>query len=83
MAEMRWIRRKEDIVTLRTGRVGAFFEELVERLLGVIDRFLTKWCRCRIITVRCAMSDVVVYADSSGRSCSQRMSSEKRQQTST
>lgn len=51
MAEMLWIRRKEDIVTLRTGRVGAFFDELVERLLGVIDRFLTRWCGCTVINV--------------------------------
>lgn len=51
LAEMRWIQRKEDIVTLRTGREAAGFEEPMERLLGVIDRFLTTKCRCHLVKV--------------------------------
>ena len=42
-AEERWIKRKEDIVTLRHGREWSSFDGLVEFLLRKID--------CRLIKV--------------------------------
>lgn len=51
LAEMQWVQRKEDIVTLRTGREAAGFEEFIESTLHTIDRFLTKTCHWGIITV--------------------------------
>lgn len=50
--EFRFIKRKEDIVTLRTGRECAAFDSLVERALSGIDGFLVNRCRCKIIRVR-------------------------------
>nr|OQO26163.1 hypothetical protein B0A51_03882 [Rachicladosporium sp. CCFEE 5018] len=47
--EQDFILRKEDIVTLHTGREGAMFEGLVMRVLQRVDRFLVHRCRCRII----------------------------------
>lgn len=51
--EATFIQRKEDIVTLRTGRECAAFDGLVERSLAMLDRFLTTRCGCRIVQVSC------------------------------
>jgi len=48
-SESKFIRRKEDLVTLRVGREGAGFEGVVEQMLSRTDRFLTKRLKCRII----------------------------------
>lgn len=50
--EQSFIRRKEDIVTLRKGRECAGFDSFIERVLSRTDRFLVNRCRCRIIQVR-------------------------------
>ena len=50
-SESKFIRRKEDLVTLRGGREGAGFEGVVEQMLSRTDRFLTKRLKCRIIKV--------------------------------
>ena len=39
-AEARYIRKKEDIVTLRTGRESAGFDGFVERCLASLDGWL-------------------------------------------
>lgn len=49
--EIEYIRRKEDIITLRTGRECAAFDNLVERALSRIDRFLVEVCKWHIIQV--------------------------------
>ena len=49
--EARFIRRKEDIVTLRTGRECAGFDSYVERCLFNIDKFLGHYLCCRVIQV--------------------------------
>lgn len=51
-SEAQFIRRKEDIVTLRTGRESAGFDSFIERCLGVTDEFLQKRLKCRLIQVR-------------------------------
>lgn len=50
--EAQFIRRKEDIVTLRVGRECAGFDGLIERLLGSSDRFLQRWFHISVIRVR-------------------------------
>lgn len=50
--EAQFIRRKEDIVTLRSGRESAVFDSLVERCLSRVDDFLQRRLRCHIIRVR-------------------------------
>lgn len=49
--EQRFILRKEDLVTLRSGREGAGFESLVERMLSKTDMLLKSF-GCPIIQVR-------------------------------
>lgn len=49
--EALYIQRKEDIVTLRSGRECASFDSLVERVLSRIDKFLTDRCKCNIVKV--------------------------------
>lgn len=46
--EARYIRKKEDIVTLRTGRESAGFDGFVERCLTRLDCWL-KACGCNMI----------------------------------
>lgn len=41
--EQEFIMRREDIITLRSGREGAGFEGLVERTLGKADRFMQRF----------------------------------------
>ena len=48
--EQNFIMRREDIITLRSGREGAGFEGLVERTLGKADRFLQRF-GCNAIQV--------------------------------
>ena len=48
--EQDFILRREDIVTLRSGREGAGFEGLVERTLGKADKFLQRF-GCKVIQV--------------------------------
>ncbi|KAK3115260.1 hypothetical protein LTR53_005580 [Teratosphaeriaceae sp. CCFEE 6253] len=49
--EMEYIRRKEDLVTLRDGRESASFDVLVERCVTGLDKFLSRWCRCKRLFV--------------------------------
>lgn len=49
--EQQFILRKEDLVTLRSGREGAGFESLVERMLSRTDKVLQS-VGCNIIQVR-------------------------------
>lgn len=63
LAEMRWIQRKEDIVTLRPGREAAGFEELVEGLVGVLDRFFTAKCGCNVIKVCWTTAEETLVVD--------------------
>jgi hypothetical protein len=49
--EQQFILRKEDLVTLRSGREGAGFESLVERMLSNTDRLLQSY-GCNLIQVR-------------------------------
>jgi G:T/U-mismatch repair DNA glycosylase len=49
--EQQFILRKEDLVTLRSGREGAGFESLVERMLSKTDSLLQSY-RCNLIQVR-------------------------------
>jgi len=41
--EQQFILRREDIITLRSGREGAGFEALVEQMVGKADRFLQRF----------------------------------------
>lgn len=50
--EQSFIRRKEDIITLRTGRECAIFDAFVERSLSKLDRFLVAHLGWHIIQVR-------------------------------
>jgi hypothetical protein len=43
--EAAYIQRKEDIVTLRSGREGTGFDGLIERGLSGLDNFFTKRCK--------------------------------------
>lgn len=54
--EQEFAKRKEDIVTLRKGREGAAFDNLVERMLGRTNRFF-HWCgwEKNIIQVRVSL----------------------------
>ncbi|OQN98126.1 hypothetical protein B0A48_15958 [Cryoendolithus antarcticus] len=47
--ERDFILRKEDIVTLRSGRDGAVFEGLVMRTLHRVNKFLQRRCGCRLV----------------------------------
>lgn len=49
--EQQFILRKEDLVTLRSGREGVGFELLVERMLSKTDKLLQSF-GCNIIQVR-------------------------------
>ncbi|KAK5677034.1 hypothetical protein LTS10_010222 [Elasticomyces elasticus] len=51
--QLEFIRRKEDIITLRAGRECASFDGFVERCLNGLDGFLSKYCRCKVIKVGC------------------------------
>lgn len=48
--EQEFILRREDIITLRSGREGAGFEALVEQMVGKADRFLQRF-GCKAIQV--------------------------------
>jgi hypothetical protein len=55
--EQSFILRREDIVTLRSGREGAGFEGLVERTLGKADRFLQRFgCKAIQVSPQCITS---------------------------
>ncbi|TKA36433.1 hypothetical protein B0A54_12447 [Friedmanniomyces endolithicus] len=47
--ELDFINCKEDIITLRDGHESASFDEVVERCLRGLDRFLSSWCHCQVI----------------------------------
>lgn len=49
--EQEFILKKEDLVTLRTGRECAGFDGVVERMLSSTDDFLRKRLHCHIIQV--------------------------------
>jgi hypothetical protein len=49
--EQQFILKREDLVTLRSGREGAGFESLVERMLSKTDKLLQS-VGCPIIQVR-------------------------------
>lgn len=49
--EQTYIRRKEDIVSLRTGRECAGFDGYVELLLNKLNKSLIKRCHCHFIEV--------------------------------
>ena len=51
LQEQEFIQRKEDIITLRTGRESAGFESFVELALYESDKFLTARLGCNIIRV--------------------------------
>jgi hypothetical protein len=50
--ENEFIRKREDVITLRTGRECAGFDTLIESMLFNADVFLTRFCACPIIGVR-------------------------------
>ena len=50
--EAKYIHRKEDIVTLRTGRESAVFDSLVERFLTGADKLVRRCSGRRPIHVR-------------------------------
>ncbi|KAK5137338.1 hypothetical protein LTR08_008915 [Meristemomyces frigidus] len=69
--EAQFIRHKEDIVTLRTGRESAGFDSAVEKCLSRLDHHLYRWCGSRIIQrlfltpelrAKCLNGDVDYYA---------------------
>ncbi|KAK5120562.1 hypothetical protein LTR85_006218 [Meristemomyces frigidus] len=71
--EAQFIRRREDIVTLRTGRESAGFDGFVEVGLGKLDRFLSKSFGSRVVQnvfltpelrAKCKDGDVDYYAPS-------------------
>lgn len=69
--EAQYIDRKEDLVSLYSGRECGGFDGLVERFLGAVDTGLGK-CNCHIIKV-CAISgyhSVAQAPDVPHRSCS-------------
>ncbi|KAK4508371.1 hypothetical protein PRZ48_002109 [Zasmidium cellare] len=47
--ELKYIRRKEDIITLRTGRESAAFDCFVERAVYGVDNFLQSRLGCHIV----------------------------------
>ncbi|KAK5708886.1 hypothetical protein LTR17_020291 [Elasticomyces elasticus] len=47
--EMEFIRRKEDLITLRDGRESASFDAFVERCVWSADCVLSRWCHCSIV----------------------------------
>lgn len=47
-----YIQRKEDIITLRSGRECGSFDSFVERVLSRVDLFMMNHCKCNIIKVR-------------------------------
>lgn len=49
--EATYIKRREDIVTLRSGRPGTEFDGIVERCLGGLDCFLPKRCNSKLVQV--------------------------------
>ena len=49
--EAEYVWRKEDIVTLRSGRECAGFDGLVEDCISKLDMFLRKTCGCYVIRV--------------------------------
>lgn len=49
--EMSFVRCKEDLVSLRTGREYAGFDSLVERCLSRLDSMLVKHLKCHILRV--------------------------------
>lgn len=49
--EREFILRREDVITLRTGRECAGFDGAVERVLSKTDKLLVKYCHCKIIQV--------------------------------
>ncbi|SMR44992.1 unnamed protein product [Zymoseptoria tritici ST99CH_3D1] len=66
--EATFILRKEDIITLRDGRECAAFDNLVERALAKVDKFLTVRCRCTVVRqlfttpeLRAKTSDKVIH----------------------
>lgn len=50
--EAQFIRRREDIITLRPGRECAGFDGFVERSVGETDKFFQKWLRWKVVQVR-------------------------------
>ncbi|KAK3629620.1 hypothetical protein LTR56_017925 [Elasticomyces elasticus] len=46
---MAFIKRKEDLITLRDGRESAGFDGFVERCLRGADYVLSRWCHCNIV----------------------------------
>ena len=56
--EAAYILRREDIVTLRSGREGAGFDGLIERCLSGVDNFLTKRCKCKNNVVKVSLKAV-------------------------
>lgn len=49
--EQAFIWRKEDLVTLRSGREGAGFEGVVEQMLSHTDNFLSEHLHCHVVKV--------------------------------
>lgn len=77
--EEHFIRRKEDMITLRSGRESAVFDSLVERCLSRVDDFLQRRLRCQIIRVSATYAKPShVSADKSNRTSSSRPSFARR-----
>lgn len=57
--EARFIRRREDLVTLRSGRECAGFDGFVEKCLGSVDTFLHKRLGCSVVQVRMAVRPII------------------------
>lgn len=59
--EEAYIQKKEDLVTLRSGRECAGFDGVVERMLTRTDDFLQKRMHCYIIQVSLSLVNVVNF----------------------
>jgi hypothetical protein len=68
--EAAFILKKEDLVTLRSGRDSAGFDGVVERVLSKTDDFLSKRLGCQIIQVSRGREIFIDGTDAAGSTCS-------------
>ena len=61
--ESEFIRRKEDLVTLRSSRESANFDAFVERCLNAVDDFFYEWINRRIVLVSRAIKRYRVWME--------------------
>jgi hypothetical protein len=68
--EAAFILKKEDLVTLRSGRDSAGFDGVVERVLSKTDDFLSERLGCQIIQVSRGREIFIDGTDAAGSTCS-------------